>query len=150
MFSQIVRRTAVLTTAAAFALGAVACSDDPAAPDDEPQVNAVRLTIGTTSITVSTVSSPTITVAPGANAVTAQWLRADGSVEPLVTDAEFELRIRQATGSNLSWTASGARAGTLTVTGLAAGASTAAQVSLFHKVEQHDDFGPLTFSVRVP
>ena len=36
------------------------------------------------------------------------------------------------------------------VTGLSGGQTAAARVSLFHKAEQHDDFGPLNFTVRVP
>jgi hypothetical protein len=141
------RRVAfALIAATAF----VACDDDPAEPDPEPQVASVRLTVGANSVTITTTSSPTLTVASGSNTVAAEWLKADGTVESLVTDAEFELRINQVTGTNLTWTATGARSGTLAVTGLAAGASTAAQVRLFHKVEQHEDFGPITFTVRVP
>lgn len=141
------RRVALaLIAATAF----VACDDDPVEPDPEPEVASVRLTVGATSVTITTTSSPTLDVASGSNAVTAEWLKADGSVESLVTDAEFELRINQVTGTNLTWTATGARSGTLAVSGLAAGASTAAQVRLFHTVEQHEDFGPITFTVRVP
>jgi hypothetical protein len=135
-----------------LALGAFnACSDDdPVEPDEEPEVASLRLTVGTNSVTISTTQSPTLNVASGSNNVTAEWLKADGTVETRVTDAEFELRIAQATGSNLTWTPSSARAGTLVVTGLSGGATAAAQVSLFHKEEQHDDFGPLTFTIRVP
>lgn len=137
----------------AFALFAatalVACNDDPAAPDPEPQVASVRLTVGANSVTITTTSSPTLTVASGTNTVAAEWLRADGSVESIVTDAEFELRIAQVSGTSFTWTATGARSGTLVMTGLPSGGSTAARVSLFHKGEQHDDFGPLTFTLRV-
>lgn len=141
------RRVALaLIAATAF----VACDDDPVAPDPEPDVAAVRLTVGANSVTVSTTASPTLTVASGTNTVTAEWLRADGSVESIVTDAEFELRIAQVSGTSFTWTATGARSGTLLMTGLPSGGSTAAQVSLFHIAEQHSDFGPLTFTVRVP
>lgn len=145
------RSTRRLALALVAATALVACGDDdPVEPDPEPEVASVRLTVGATSVTVTTTSSPTLTVASGTNAVTAEWLRADGSVESIVTDAEFDLRITQTSGTNLTWTPTGARSGTLVVAGLAAGASTAAQVALFHKAEQHTDFGPLTFTVRVP
>ena len=127
-----------------------ACNDDdPAAPEEEPEIGSVRLTVGANSVTISTTQSPTLTVASGSNAVTAEWFKPDGSVETLVTDADFELRIAQASGTNLTWTATGARSGTLAVSGLAAGASTAARVSLFHKGEGHTEVD-LNFSVRVP
>lgn len=144
------RRTRFLALAFLALTAVSACGDDPVEPEPEPEVASVRLTVGANSVTISTTTSPTLTVASGTNTVTAEWLRADNSVESIVTDAEFDLRITQTTGSNLTWTATGARGGILVVTGLAAGASTAAQVSLFHKAEQHSDFGPLTFTVRVP
>lgn len=133
-------------------LAAAACDDDdPIEPDDEPEVAAVRLTVGTSTVTVNSTTSPTLNVASGTNSVTAEWLRADGSVEALVTDADFELRIAQATGTGtLTWAATNARTGTLTVTGLNAGQTVAATVSLFHKGDQHNDFGPLNFTVRRP
>jgi PBP1b-binding outer membrane lipoprotein LpoB len=142
------RRMAVALIAASL-LGA--CDDDdPTEPDEEPAVAAVRLTVGANSVTVSTTASPTLNVTSGSNTVTAQWLKADGTVEALVTDTEFELRLAAVTGTNLTWTPTGAFGGTLTVTGLTGGQTAAARVSLFHKVEQHDDFGPLNFTVRVP
>lgn len=144
------RRTRFLALAFLALTAISACGDDPTEPDPEPQVASVRLTVGANSVTVSTTASPTLNVASGTNTVTAEWLRADGSVESIVTDAEFELRIAQVSGTSFTWTATGARSGTLLMTGLSAGGSTAAQVSLFHKAEQHSDFGPLTFTVRVP
>jgi len=146
-----IRRTRQVALAFIAAVTMTACSDDdPTEPEPEPEVASVRLTVGANSVTVSTTSSPTLNVASGANTVTAQWLKADGSVEALVTDSEFELRIAPVSGTNPAWVTSGAFGGTLTVTGLSGGQTAAARVSLFHKAEQHDDFGPLNFTVRVP
>jgi hypothetical protein len=150
LYTTMFRRARLVAAALMSAAVFVACDDDPAEPDDEPEVASVRLTVGANSVTVTTTSNPTLNVASGANTVTATWLRADGSTETLVTDAEFELRISAVSGSNLAWTPSGANGGTLTVTGLAGGQTAAAQVVLFHKEEQHEDFGPVNFTVRVP
>jgi hypothetical protein len=144
------RNSIIALTLVALSAFSACSNDDPAEPDNEPEIASLRLTVGSNSVTISTTQSPTLDVAAGSNSVTAEWLKADGTVESRVTDAEFELRIAQVTGTDLVWTATSARAGTLVVTGLAAGASTAARVSLFHKEEQHDDFGPLSFTVRVP
>jgi hypothetical protein len=146
------RHTRQLTVALIAAFAMAACSDDDPTepPEEEPEVAAVRLTVGANNVTVSTTSSPTLDVASGANTVTAQWLKADGSVETIVTDAEFELRIAPATGTNPTFVTSGAFGGTLTVSGLSGGQTAAVRVSLFHKEEQHDDFGPLNFTIRVP
>jgi hypothetical protein len=152
MLSTIItRRVRLMAVALLGATVFAACDDDdPAAPEEEPEVASVRLTVGANSVTVTTTSNPTLNVAAGANTVTAQWLRADGSTETLVTDAEFELRINAVTGSNLTWTPTGAAGGSLAVTGLSGGQTAAAQVALFHKGEQHNDFGPVNFTVRVP
>lgn len=152
MFAHISFRSARALAFCILASTAIACDDDdPIEPDDEPEVAAVRLTVGTSTVTVSTTASPTLDVATGTNNVTAEWLRSGGAVETLVTDAEFELRIAQASGTGtLAFTPTSARAGTLTVTGLNAGQTIAATVSLFHKQEQHTDFGPLNFTVRRP
>src|SRR5687767_2758606 len=124
------RRTRQLAVTLIAATAFAACDDDdPVEPDDEPGIASVRLIVGTDTAIVTTTSAGTLDVASGANTVAAEWFKADGSVETLVTNAEFELRIQQASGTGtLGWTATGARSGTLTVTGLAAGASIAAQV----------------------
>jgi len=144
------RSSAIALTLIALGTFSACGDDDPVAPDEEPEIGSVRLTVAGTSVTVSTTQSPTLTVASGTNAVTAEWFKPDGAVETIVTDAEFELRIAQASGTGtLTWTPTGARGGTLVVTGLAAGASAAAKVSLFHKAEQHTEVD-LNFTVRVP
>jgi hypothetical protein len=138
---------------AIFATSAVACSDDdPVEPEDEPEVQTLTLSVGASTITINkTTGAPSgdLVVPAGASTVTAVWKRVDGSVESLITTAEFELRIVPTTSANLSWVPSGAFGGTLTTAGLASGQSTTAQVSAFHLVEQHNDFGPYTFTVRV-
>lgn len=152
MFSAIKTQRVRLVAVALFSAAAFAAcdDDDPTEPEEEPEVSSVRLTVGANSVTVTTTSNPTLNLAAGANTVTAQWLRADGSVETLVTDAEFELRISGVSGSNLAWTPTGAGGGTLTVSGLSGGQTAAARVVLFHLEEQHEDFGPVNFTVRVP
>jgi hypothetical protein len=146
------RRLLSTLALAIFATSAVACDDDPVEPEDEPEVQTVTLSVGASTITINkTTGAPSgdLIVPAGASTVTAVWKRADGSVEPLITTAEFELRIVPTTSANLSWVPSGAFGGTLTTAGLVSGQSTTAQVSAFHLVEQHNDFGPYTFTVRV-
>jgi hypothetical protein len=144
-----VRTTALL---AALVLGAAACSDDdPTEPHDEPEVQTLTLTVGTgTPVTINKTTgaaSGNLVVPAGTSTITAQWLRADGSNETLVTDDEFDLRIVPSNTTDVSYVPSGARSGTFTVN-LPAGGSTPAQVSLFHREEQHNDFGPYPIVIQ--
>lgn len=146
-----VRRFATpLVLAASLVLGA--CSDDPTEPEEEPEVQTLTLTVGGSSITIDKTTgaaSGNLVVPAGTSTVAAQWKRADGSNESLITSDEFELRIVPTAAANLTWTPTGAFGGTLVVTGLASNATTTARASLLHKEEQHEDFGPYTFTVRV-
>jgi hypothetical protein len=149
-------KTRQLATAAMMVIAIAslsACSDDdPAEPEDEPEIQTVTLTVGASTITIDKTTgaaSGQLVVPAGTSTVTASWKRADGSAEPLVTSAEFELRIVPSNSANASWIPASAFGGSLTTTGLTSGQTTTAQVSLFHKEEQHDDFGPYTFTIRI-
>jgi hypothetical protein len=114
----------------------VACNSD--GPEDEPEVQTIRLVIGTQTIDIDrAAATPTITIAIGAHNVTATFLRANGDIEPLVNATEFEIRLEGMNASIATFTHAGAFAGTLT--GVAAG-STNVTVQLYHKVEAHADF----------
>lgn len=116
--------------------------------DDEPDIAAVRLTIGgaqTVTINRETgAQSGAVTLPVGTTTIAAVALNASGQVEPLVTAADFELRIAPVT-TNVTFVRTGPFAGTLTRT--ASGAATV-RVSLYHTGEGHEDFGPhnLTFN----
>jgi hypothetical protein len=145
------RFTRYLTLALALSSASACGDDDPVEPDPEPEVATMRLTVGATSVTISsngTQSAP-LTVNAGANTVTAAFLRADGSSEPLVTDAEFELQVEPTTPANLTFARTSAFSGTLTISGLTSGQTTTAEMALFHKIEQHEDFGPFPVTLRV-
>lgn len=129
-----------------------ACGDDPVEPEDEPEIQTLTLTVGANSITIDKTTgaaSGQLPVPAGTSTMTAVWKKSDGSLEALVTSAEFDLKVTPTTPANLSWTPTGAFGGALTTTGLASNQTTTAQVSLFHKAEQHDDFGPYTITIRV-
>ncbi|MBC7896717.1 MAG: hypothetical protein H7066_14970 [Cytophagaceae bacterium] len=133
-------------------LAVTACSDDPTEPEAEPEVQTVTITVGANSITVDKTTgaaSGSLTVPAGTSTVAAVWKKANGSVESLVTSAEFDLRITPTTPANLAFTPTGAFGGTLVTTGLASNQTTTARVALFHKAEQHEDFGPYTVTIRV-
>jgi len=145
------RRLRTAAVLSAIALGAACGDDDPTEPDDEPDVQTVTLAVGASSITINKTTgtaSGNLVVPNGTSTVTAQWLRPNGSNETLVTDAEFDLRIVPTNTAVASYTPTGARAGTINVLTLAAGATTTAQVSLFHKEEQHNDFGPYPITIQ--
>ena len=131
-----------------LALWVGACDDDPVAQEPEPEVATMRLTVGTQTITVS--DNGTVTGGPimvtGTVTISAEFLRADGTPDPLVTAAEFQLNADPANTGTVTFTRTSEFAGTLT--GVSAG-TTEIEFSLFHKAEQHEDFGPFPVSVQV-
>jgi hypothetical protein len=132
--------------AAAFML-AVACDDDPG--EAEPEVATLRIIIGTDTVEVDEFGNVTggpISIPTGATSLTAEWLRADGSPEPLVDDAEFDLQGVPANTGVVTFSSATVFTGTLT--GVASG-STTIDFALFHTAEQHEDFGPHTVPVTV-
>jgi hypothetical protein len=136
----------------ALSLFAGACDDDPVEPEVEPEIQSVRVTVGASSITINkTTGTPSgeLSVPLGTSTVVVAWLKADGSNETIVTSDEFEAVIEAVSGSNLTFSPSGAFGGSLTVSGIASGAAVSATVALLHIEEQHEDFGPYTFTIRV-
>ncbi|MSR03563.1 MAG: hypothetical protein EXR94_12620 [Gemmatimonadetes bacterium] len=123
---------------------AAGCSSEP--EEMEPEVETMRVTIGTTVINFSggtcTPVPASATIPAGGAAVSATFLKADGSPETIVTDQEFELKVEPAG----RFTRASAFAGTLS--GGAAG-TTAVTFALFHKIEQHEDFGPCSLPITV-
>lgn len=142
------RRLAHFLVLALLAPAFAACDDDPTEPHDEEIPSAIRLTVGTQIITIDDLLGVTggpIAINVGARAVTAVFLDEDGDVME-VHDDEFELRIVPASTSIVTFTRTGAFAGTLT--GVVAGNTTVA-VSLWHLEEEHTDFGPFNVALTV-
>ena len=147
------RRPLYLLVAISSLTAVAACSDDdPVAPEPEPEVQTLSLTVGASVVIIDKTTgaaSGQLVVPAGTSTVTAVWKKADGSLETLVSSDEFDLKIEPTAPANLSWVAAGAFGGALTTTGLTSGQTTTAQASLFHKAEQHSDFGPYTITVRI-
>lgn len=141
------RRLTVLILFAAGALG-LAC-DDSTEPEPEPEVATLRLIVGgSDTIEVATggaVTGGPITIA-GNTTVVAEWLRGDGTEDPVVDATTFELAVEVDDESIVTFTRTGAFAGTLNK--VAAG-STSATFALFHVEEGHEDFGPFPVSITV-
>ena len=156
MSSFRIRRTAQVLSLALLPTIAVACSDDElVSPVGEPQVATMRLTVttpaGTSTVNVSengTVTGGPLLIANNGT-LTAQFLRADGTPDPIAAGFGFELRVTPAAPANLTFTRTGQFGGTLTITGLASNATTTAQFALFHTEEAHEDFGPFPVTMRV-
>ncbi|MBL8987474.1 MAG: hypothetical protein JNJ80_14475 [Gemmatimonadetes bacterium] len=142
-YQLMIRRslTLVLLLGAA-ALGA--CGDDE--EEQEPEVETMRVVIGETTVNFGnggcTPSVASVTIPTGGAPVTASFLKADGSPETIVTEAEFELKVEPAgrftRTSGFAGTISGGTAGTTTFS-----------FSLFHKEEQHEDYGPCQLPIVV-
>jgi hypothetical protein len=155
MSMQFTRRafaTRVLSTVAllAVSLTATACNDDSTGPEPEPAVTQMRLTFGNgQTLTLTGTSTPTLRIPVGATTVTAQFLRADGSVDPVATAPTFRLRVIAPSG-NISYAqnATNAFAGTLTAT-TATNTPIPVTFGLLHVAEDHTDFGPLTVQITV-
>jgi hypothetical protein len=141
---HIMRRTAL----AAAAVALVAACNNSSEPEPEPEVATMRLTIGAQTVDVSdlgVVTGGPIVIAAN-TAISAAWLRADGTADPLVTAADFQLTVVPANTGVVTFTRSSAFAGTLNR--VAAGATTI-EFSLFHVIEGHEDFGPFDVPITV-
>jgi hypothetical protein len=130
-----------------------ACGDDdPVEPEPEPEVQTMTLTAGASSITIDkTTGAPSgqLTIPSGTSTITATFRKADGSIESLVTGAEFDVRIRPATGTPFTWTPNTSLGGAIVTSGVTSGQTIASTVDLFHREENHADFGPFNFTIRI-
>jgi hypothetical protein len=129
---------ALLTLAGVLALPA--CDDDPEEVEQEPDVAFLELTFGGQTIRIDEngdVTGGTLTFPVGQTTVVARWLKADGSVEPLADEDEFELRIVPSNATIATFTNLGGFDGR--ITGVVAG-QTLTGFQLFHIEEQHEDF----------
>jgi hypothetical protein len=137
----------MIAPALIVAAGVLAC-DESTPPEEEPAVATMRLTVGGATIDVEEDGSVTggpITIS-ATTAISAAWLKADGTAESLVTGAEFELTVESADEGIVTFTRTGPFAGTLNK--VAAGTATA-EFALLHIAEQHEDFGPFPVSIVV-
>lgn len=135
------RRTKWMAPVLALALMTGACGDDPVNEEPEPDVATMRLVVGTQTITVNAnsgavVGGPIVLPVNTNVTVTATFLRADGTADPLVTATTFDLDVTPALG-NVTFTRTGPFTGTLrgTVVG-----STVVQFGLLHLAEGHNEF----------
>jgi hypothetical protein len=149
MFSEARRSSqhlvVVLLTAA---LLVPACSDDEVEP--EPQVAFVEVSIGATVLRINeqgTVTGGSLSIPIGPTAISVRFLKADGSVESLVTAAEFELRVTTNNTGIATFTRGGPFNGT--ITGVAAG-STNVTFLAWHLQENHEDFATTTSLTVTP
>jgi hypothetical protein len=159
MLSKIsTRRSLLAILVAATTTFALGCDDDPAEPEEpEPQVDRIEftLTAGQTTRTVTVnsagVQSGVNTFPAGTTTVglSARFLKADGTVEALVTAADFELR--QATGGTAGVTFMLATGQSFqgTISGLTGTGERIIQMQLWHKVENHEDFGPHPLRLQI-
>jgi hypothetical protein len=148
MMTNLRRRT--LSTAFLLAIApALAACDSSTEPEEEPEVVAVRLTVGTQIVTVAdngVVTGGPIAIGVGATAISAVFLNAAGEPDDHVSADEFELLVVPGSTGVVTFARTSAFAGTLT--GVAVG-NTSIEVALFHIEEQHEDFGPFLVALTV-
>ena len=116
----------------------------------EPDVATMRLTVGTQTINVNaatgTVTGGPITIARNATVnISAQFLTAAGTADPVVTSTSFRFDATSANTGTVAFNRSGSFTGTLT--GVAAGTSSI-NFGLFHIGEGHNEFAwPVSVTV---
>jgi hypothetical protein len=140
-----------LVAVLALLVVASSCGDSTEPEEDEPSVTQLRLTIGSTTKTFTGAAGEdrSFTVARGANAVTARWLRVDGTDDPVATTATFTLRVVPSSGS-ITYTPSATQSFTGTLNVSAAVTNAPTTFALFHVAEGHEDFGPITINITAP
>lgn len=136
-------------SAVLLALGTVAACDDPIEVDDEPDVSTIRIVAvrpgGTTQTILVTSNSqnPASVNLPSGTTLTADFLRADGSVETIVNPTDFELRVIPVT-SGATFTRTGPFTGTLNAS---SSGSKTVNLQLYHLGEGHEERTfPFTFT----
>ncbi len=148
------RRALVMGAMLATVTLATACGDDdPTGVDEEPEIDRVLLTVGTTTLTVplngAITGGPVSIRANTATPVSARFVRQDGTDDPIVTsEADFQLRVVRVSGPALTFALSTANrfAGTITATG---SGTAIVDPQLFHVGENHDDFSRPGVSITV-
>jgi hypothetical protein len=145
------RRSLLMVALAASSAVFAACDDDPVEPEPEPTFNRVEFTLtagATTRVdTVTTTGAQTgnRTFPAGTTTVTisnTRFLRPDGTVDPVVTAADFELR--QGTGgtAGVTFTRTAGQSFQGTIAALTNG-TRSVMIELLHKEEGHADFAQL-------
>lgn len=151
------RSVRAFTAMAALAMVATACDDDPIAPDDEPDTTQIVITIGTgataqvvTWLTANGSVSPTnINVAAGPpRAFTAAFLRADGSVDPIINETDFRLDFTATGGTGVTVGKTSNLTGTITASGTA-GQSVTFTLGLVHIEEGHNEYATTAGALRI-
>lgn len=145
-------RAAVTMLSLALVVGLTACKDSTSPDDDnEPNVTSMVLTFSNgQSATVTGVgATPSVRIPVGATAVTARFLTAAGSDDPVVTASVFRLEVSAPAG-NVTFNRSPTNgfSGTLTTT-VATTTAVPVTFALLHIAEGHSDFGPLTVNISV-
>jgi hypothetical protein len=94
-------------------------------------------------------ATPTARVPVGNTTVTAQFLRANGTPDPVVTASVFRLEVVAPAG-NIAFTRSASNpfSGTIAAT-TATNTAIPVTFALFHVAEGHNDFGPFTVNMTV-
>jgi len=132
-------RAAALSLIALTALAA--CDDSPTDEGDPAEsVVAMRLTVGTQTITINesgTVTGGPIVLPRGNTVISAVFLDAGNAIVAGL-DAEFRLEVTTDNAGIATFTRLGTFNGTLT--GVAVGQTTL-RFALFHVEEDHEDFG---------
>ncbi len=154
MYRTMTRRAAAAAVLALALFGA-ACSDSTGTKEEEPEIATMRLTIGASTVNVSSTGAvtggPLVIPRGTTSTITASFLRADGSADPLVTSAKFRLQVTTSTGVTgitfANATPNGLN-GTFTTAANATGGTI--RFALLHIAENHEDFGPFPVTVQVP
>jgi hypothetical protein len=121
---------------------------DEAEVEPEPEVATLRLVLGgstTVDINAETGAGGPIVIS-GSTSFSAQFLKVDGSPETLVTDADFRLDVTPTNTAIVTFTRSGAFAGTFNKVSTG---STTITFALYHLEEMHDEFSwPVPITVN--
>ena len=150
------RALRALAMIAAVSVMATACGDDDPVPSEEPTTTRIVLTIGTgtgaQTVTWNTqnatVTPTTITIPAGqSRTVTAQFFRADNSVDPVITESDFRLDFTR-TGTAVTITKTSNLGATLMATGTA-GQSITFSMELIHLEEGHPEYESNAVTVTV-